>query len=218
MSPNQFAFHSLAHPVQTLEQARAVMKSLEAWGVLGSRPITSDWERNRVAVLPGTAELLAKGANLRQVAEVRQMEAIAFCIEDEKRRWMDSPELGLAELSSLVGFKVSYFNNGPDDPATMGMSNPVFSSAGSAEQSELRSKAFDRLRVFWSKDAPQSPLCGILRLLANRTPAVWEADITSRQTTLESLMGAQDYAAHLQSLFDDRLPEPQASRGFRNRM
>lgn len=214
MDHRNFAHHCLTQPVETLEQARAVLASQDAWAILGEGLPASRWELERVAVLPGTAALLQQGKSLRQTADVRLMEAVAWVIEDEKRRWAQFPELGLSPLVDLVGVKVSYFNNGPDNPPTMALSMPQYSGEATA----AHNKAFSLLRAHWSQMEPSSPLRAVMRILANRDPHEWVADLTSKKAVVESLMGPDEFAQYMSRHLETHLPASSATPSRRARM
>lgn len=152
-----------------------------------------------------------KGVDPRKLIRYRHAEAIALVIEEERRRWQDFPELGLSALSSLVGFTVSYHNNGPDSPPTMSFHSAAFSpdseSDDPAQLQEAQDRAFSMLREVWDKELPESPLHGMLNVLANWDLKEWRADISTSRSTLESMLGPALYAEFLSDEIQTALPQ-----------
>lgn len=227
MDIRQFPIHPIDEPVKTLEQAQAVMASLVGWSAIGFRDARKDegsalrneepsqWVKERLSIIPGLARADEKGLNASNLIRFRHAESVALMIEEEKKRWARFPELGLAPLSSLVGFTVSYHNNGPDDPPTMSLHGETFDTPlmqapdeGDLErQREAQRKAFSRLREHWDQGLPESPFHNILLVLANRDLQHWQADISSPQSTFESLLGPALYAEFVSTEMENTLPK-----------
>lgn len=230
MDARSFPTHPLDESVTTLEQARQVISRLGAWTVIDSREHrreregeafgkreASHWESSRLAVIPGLAQADEKGLNARDLVRYRHAEAVALLIEEEKRRWATFP--GAAPLQDLVGFTVSRFDNGPDSPPTMSFHAPVFAppQAGDPQDpeqlQEARVQAFAMLRNAWDRNLPESPLHGMLFILADRTPAQWQADISTPQATLETLLGPALFAKYAAGKMDQELPAAPQAKG-----
>lgn len=227
MDIRQFPIHPIDEPVKTLEQAHDVMASLVGWSAIGFRGARKDkgsapwnedasqWVKERLSVIPGLARADERGLNARNLIRFRHAESVALMIEEEKKRWARFPELGLAPLSSLVGFTVSYHNNGPDNPPTMSIHGETFDTpsmqnpgvGGFTQQRQAQTQAFLRLRDHWDKELPESPLHNILLVLANRDPQHWQADISSPQSTFESLLGPALCAEFVSTEMENTLPK-----------
>lgn len=205
------ATHPITEPVETLEQAQRALESDAAWFGFS--------DPRNVSVQPGGSELGLDRERWAEEATARRVERMALLMWHDRQQWKDEPELGLVPALNVVGFKATYYFNGPDSNATLGCSELVCVPGLTPLQERLAKEAFQEvLATRWNIEDKTSPMRGLLHVLANRKPQHTQVDLSSLERLRSSLMLPEQAAQWRARLLDNALgdePCPAASRGPR---
>lgn len=164
------AEHPLTQPIRSLEQARAALRSDNAWGLVSSARFQPDAE-----ALEGKTE-----SDLWAWAAERRCERLAYLLWHDRTQWTTFPELGFPFALGVATCQATYQFNGPDEPAQLNLGRFTFAPGLTREQEREAADVFRKITdTRWSEEVPDSPMRGLLQLVANRKPQSLVLDLTS---------------------------------------